>query len=216
MLVETNGQYFSLFYISGVAQNLVLWKKKTFSLILCESRAALYTPKVEEPSVRLSESWHMRQAQRAVSIDNISFITSAMEDRHHSASKDNNSNFSTLNNSNHSSHINHNHNSNNYHNNNNSNHKTNNDDNRNNNNSNHNTINQTSTTTTTTTNTNTNTNINHNTPINASTDNLHKASDDDSDNIIPWRAQLRKTNSRLSLIGWTDDRMHRCETVLRF
>lgn len=126
----------------------------------------------------------MRQAQRAVSIDNISFITSAMEDRHHSASKD--SNFSTLNNSNHShnyhnsSNTSNNINGNNYHNNNN-NHKTNNDDIRNN----HNTINQT----------------NHNTPINASTDNLHKASDDEPDNIIPWRAQLRKTNSRLSLIG---------------
>ncbi|XP_031629499.1 homeobox protein 5 isoform X3 [Contarinia nasturtii] len=169
-------------------------------------KAALYTPKVEETSVRLSESWHMRQAQRAVSIDNISFITSAMEDRHNSASKDINSNFSTLNNSNHSSHINHN--SNNYHNNNNnnSNHKTNNDDIRNNNN-NHNTINNnqtsntiTTTTTTITTNTNINNN-NHNTPINASTDNLHKASDDEPDNIIPWRAQLRKTNSRLSLIG---------------
>lgn len=26
-------------------------------------------------------------------------------------------------------------------------------------------------------------------------------SDDESENIIPWRAQLRKTNSKLSLIG---------------
>lgn len=165
------------------------------------NRAALYTPKIEEPSVRLSESWHMRQAQRAVSIDNISFITSAMEDRHHSTSKD--SNFSTLNsNHSHNSHTSNNnyHNTNNNNNNNNNingngnangngnnnsnnnniNHKTN-DDIRNN----HNTINHT----------------NHNTPINASTDNLHKASDDEPDNIIPWRAQLRKTNSRLSLIG---------------
>ncbi|XP_055298609.1 putative uncharacterized protein DDB_G0277255 isoform X5 [Sitodiplosis mosellana] len=158
-------------------------------------KAALYTPKVEEPSVRLSESWHMRQAQRAVSIDNISFITSAMEDRHHSATKDN-SNFSTLSNNN-SNHSYNNHNNSNYHNNNhnnnsnsinsngNGNHKTNNDDIRNIHN-----------------NTNNQTNNNHNTnPINASTDNLHKASDDEPDNIIPWRAQLRKTNSRLSLIG---------------
>lgn len=35
----------------------------------------------------------------------------------------------------------------------------------------------------------------------ASTDNLHKNSDDEQENIIPWRAQLRKTNSRLSLVG---------------
>lgn len=35
----------------------------------------------------------------------------------------------------------------------------------------------------------------------ASTDNLNKQSDDEQENIIPWRAQLRKTNSRLSLVG---------------
>lgn len=30
---------------------------------------------------------------------------------------------------------------------------------------------------------------------------LKTESDDESQNIIPWRAQLRKTNSKLSLIG---------------
>lgn len=30
---------------------------------------------------------------------------------------------------------------------------------------------------------------------------LKSESDDESENIIPWRAQLRKTNSKLSLIG---------------
>lgn len=35
----------------------------------------------------------------------------------------------------------------------------------------------------------------------ASTDNLNKQSDDEQENIIPWRAHLRKTNSRLSLVG---------------
>lgn len=34
-----------------------------------------------------------------------------------------------------------------------------------------------------------------------STDNIYKQSDEEQENIIPWRAQLRKTNSRLSLVG---------------
>lgn len=47
-----------------------------------------------------------------------------------------------------------------------------------------------------------NSNGNHITHCNhSSNDNLHKASDDEQEHIIPWRAQLRKTNSRLSLIG---------------
>lgn len=149
----------------------------------------------------------MRQTQRAVSIDNISFITSAMEDRHHSTAKD--SNFSTLNNSNHSNHSHNNtshnsNNSNNYH----TNHKTN-DDMRNNNHSNHNTLTHQNNNTT-------NPNNNHSTPINASTDNLHKASDDEPDHIIPWRAQLRKTNSRLSLVGWSDSEWQSFKSFKKF
>lgn len=138
----------------------------------------------------------MRHAQRAVSIDNISFISSAADDRHLNSTLSKDNNFSTLNNNNNSNYTHMNHNTNNYHH---INHKnTNNDEaatstnirngncsnnhNNNNNHSNHH-------------------NQNTTTPVNASIDSLHKASDDEPENIIPWRAQLRKTNSRLSLIG---------------
>lgn len=179
------------------------------SFVLKSIRAALYTPKVEEQTTRLSESWHLRHAQRAVSIDNISFISSAMEDRHHSAiisSVTPKENFSTLN-SQHSNHstnnFKHNHKNSNNHDddtasnasqttatvngtngrnvNGNSSNGTHNHNNHSHSGSNNNTM----------------SNLSH---MHASTDNLHKASDDE-DNIIPWRAQLRKTNSRLSLIG---------------
>lgn len=155
----------------------------------------------------MSESWrqNMRHAQRAVSIDNISFISNAVDDRHHlnqhsntsTLAKDNN--FSTLSN-NHSTNLN-NHITNTYH--------QYNTTTTTNNNNHMKTINNNNEDTVNIRNGNcinnnhcTNYQSNHQTnPINASTDNLNKASDDEPDNIIPWRAQLRKTNSRLSLIG---------------
>lgn len=152
----------------------------------------MYTPKIEEPSARMNESWNMRHAQRAVSIDNISFVSNAADDRHSNTStlaKDNN--FSALSN--------HNHNTNNYHHHNH--HPTKNNNNNNNKNNNINNNNNDDKTVMRNNSSNQQQQQQSNNPINASTDNLHKASDDDSDNIIPWRAQLRKTNSRLSLIG---------------
>lgn len=116
-------------------------------------RATIYTPKIEEPQQRLSDTWHLRHAQRAMSIDNISFIscsssnngdtapstsTAMVKDNHHATDKN------ELNN-------------------------------------------------------------------NCSMENLNKYEpkrdvqrdnvDHEQENIIPWRAQLRKTNSRLSLVG---------------
>lgn len=70
-------------------------------------RATLYTPKVEDTATRMSETWNMRQAQRAVSIDNISFIANAASDERHSTLSKDNVAFSTLNNSHHSHHSNH-------------------------------------------------------------------------------------------------------------
>lgn len=151
----------------------------------------MYTPKVEEPSARMNESWNMRHAQRAVSIDNISFVSNAADERH--------SNTSTLNKDNNFSALsNHNHNTNNYHHHNH--HSTKNNNTNTNTNTTNNNINNNNDDKTLMRNNNSNQQQSNN-PINASTDNLHKASDDDTDNIIPWRAQLRKTNSRLSLIG---------------
>lgn len=113
-------------------------------LKLCHfTRATIYTPKIEEPQQRLSDTWHLRHAQRAMSIDNISFICSNDDNAPSTsnATKDNHSNDKTeLNN-------------------------------------------------------------------NCSMENLNKYEtkrdnvDHEQENIIPWRAQLRKTNSRLSLVG---------------
>lgn len=101
-------------------------------------RTSIYTPKVEDHS-RLSESWHLRHAKRAMSIDNISFISCAVEE---------NQKESHMNGNGDQHHHHH------------------------------------------------NESMKH-----ASTDNLSKQSDEEQENIIPWRAQLRKTNSRLSLVG---------------
>lgn len=155
----------------------------------CLFRAAIYTPKVEDHS-RLSESWHLRHAQRAVSIDNISFISCAMDEKHSVSSNSKNA-FSTLNGGSSTNGHPHHHSSNgNYAGGTTTNgNGTINDDSataaivRNGNGSNDTTYSHSS-------------NNKH-----ASTDNLHRNSDDEQDNIIPWRAQLRKTNSRLSLVG---------------
>lgn len=102
-------------------------------------RATVYTPRVEESS-RLSNSW--RLAQRAMSIDNISFLPSGTDDKTLSNKENTNGHEESP------------------------------------------AVNGTS--------------------MNGSVEqNLHKdqAQQDENENIIPWRAQLRKTNSRLSLIG---------------
>ncbi|XP_055710515.1 caskin-1 isoform X2 [Phlebotomus papatasi] len=102
-------------------------------------KATVYTPRVEESS-RLSNSW--RLAQRAMSIDNISFLPSGTDDKTLSNKENTNGHEESP------------------------------------------AVNGTS--------------------MNGSIEqNLHKdqAQQDENENIIPWRAQLRKTNSRLSLIG---------------
>lgn len=113
------------------------------------TRATIYTPKIEEPQQRLSDTWHLRHAQRAMSIDNISFISCSSSNNGDNApststpSKDN---------SNHSADK---------------------------------------------------SELNNN----CSMENLNKYEtkrddgEQEQENIIPWRAQLRKTNSRLSLVG---------------
>lgn len=126
------------------------WTIKLISgLFIC--RASIYTPRVEEQATRLSNSWQLRTAQRAMSIDNISFTPTAAimnggalnsilmdsqdkendnEDQQSNREKDSRAESRMTN--------------------------------------------------------------NHD----GSMENLKE-----DDNIIPWRAQLRKTNSRLSLIG---------------
>lgn len=104
----------------------------------------------------------MRTAQRAVSIDNISFMSCTIDDK-----KDN---FATLN----GSHQNQNNGS---------------------------TIAIEPPPSNTSTLNRSQINGNRSTNNHVSTENLNKNSDDEQENIIPWRAQLRKTNSRLSLIG---------------
>ncbi|KAG4074377.1 hypothetical protein HA402_008786 [Bradysia odoriphaga] len=109
-------------------------------------KATIYTPKIEEPQQRLSDTWHLRHAQRAMSIDNISFI---------SCSSSNNGD------------------------------------------------NAPSTSTATKDNNHSTEKIESNN--NCSMENLNKyetkRDEQEQENIIPWRAQLRKTNSRLSLVG---------------
>ncbi|GAB0094028.1 uncharacterized protein DMENIID0001_092390 [Sergentomyia squamirostris] len=103
-------------------------------------KATVYTPRVEESS-RLSNSW--RLAQRAMSIDNISFVPSGVDEKNLNNKENTNGH----------------------------------DD---------------------------NTPIVNGNSMNGSMEqNLHKEppQQDENENIIPWRAQLRKTNSRLSLIG---------------
>lgn len=101
-------------------------------------RQTIYTPRVEEHS-NLTNTWRLRNNQRAVSIDNISFMSPC--DEFKVTNKENQlseSNYSERNESN-----------------------------------------------------------------NVSTENLNvkERQKVDDDNIIPWRAHLRKTNSRLSLVG---------------
>ncbi|KAJ6637779.1 Espin [Pseudolycoriella hygida] len=110
-------------------------------------KATIYTPKIEEPQQRLSDTWHLRHAQRAMSIDNISFISCSS-----SNNDDNAPSTSTAVKGNHSTDK---------------------------------------------------TELNNN----CSMENLNKYEtkrnevEHEQENIIPWRAQLRKTNSRLSLVG---------------
>lgn len=106
-------------------------------------RQSIYTPKVEDHT-RLSESWHLRHAKRAMSIDNISFISCAVEEK----PKENSNGTINGNAGDNHEFVNH-----------------------------------------------------KDLSSAASVDNLNKQSDDEQENIIPWRAQLRKTNSRLSLVG---------------
>ncbi|XP_055682424.1 uncharacterized protein LOC129789571 isoform X3 [Lutzomyia longipalpis] len=101
-------------------------------------KATVYTPRVEESS-RLSNNW--RLAQRAMSIDNISFLPSAIEDKSNNKENTNGHEETPA--------------------------------------------------------------VNGNSMNGSVEQNLHKeqVQQDENENIIPWRAQLRKTNSRLSLIG---------------
>ncbi|XP_062701530.1 uncharacterized protein LOC109421864 isoform X4 [Aedes albopictus] len=149
-------------------------------------KSSIYTPRVEETHRRTTDTWRSRMSQRAMSIDNISF-TSQHEDS--VASRFNKEN--TLNHQHNGSGNHHNGNSNGHHANGNSNNS-------------HNSSN---------TNINGNGSNHHSTRssmenINNKNDYHHPSSnqngnddDDDSEQIIPWRAHLRKTNSRLSLIG---------------
>ncbi|XP_058444698.1 uncharacterized protein LOC131426185 isoform X2 [Malaya genurostris] len=148
-------------------------------------KSSIYTPRVED-SQRRTDTWRSRMSQRAMSIDNISSYTSQHEDSVSSRFNKENSQTSNGNGvSNGNSNGVHHTNGNSHHSNNSS-----------------------------------NTNINGNGSnvqstrssmenINSKSDYHHHSSshpngnddDDDSEQIIPWRAHLRKTNSRLSLIG---------------
>lgn len=155
-------------------------------------RATIYTPKVEDHS-RLSESWHLRHAQRAVSIDNISFIPCTMDDKH-SVSSSSKDAFSTLN----GSSSNNGHQQQHHH----TNGNTTNGSTTNGNSTANDDVSTATSSTARIGNGSNGTTYTHNSNNrHASTDNLHKNSDDEQENIIPWRAQLRKTNSRLSLVG---------------
>lgn len=105
------------------------------------NRASLYTPKVEDHT-RLTETWRLKNNQRAVSIDNISFIscTTSIDDKENENGKIESMNSPT----------------------------------------------------------------NPDAPMDnqdISQNETANKNENADENIIPWRAQLRKTNSRLSLIG---------------
>ncbi|XP_062536879.1 uncharacterized protein LOC134205563 isoform X2 [Armigeres subalbatus] len=148
-------------------------------------KSSIYTPRVEETQ-RRTDTWRSRMSQRAMSIDNISF-TSQHEDSVGSRfNKENNLNNQHNGNGSHQNGT-----SNGHHANGGSNHS----------------------------NSSSNTNINgsgsHQHSTRSSMENINNKNDyhhhstnqngndddDDSEQIIPWRAHLRKTNSRLSLIG---------------
>ncbi|XP_065087053.1 dentin sialophosphoprotein isoform X2 [Ochlerotatus camptorhynchus] len=148
-------------------------------------KSSIYTPRVEE-NQRRTDTWRSRMSQRAMSIDNISY-TSQHEDSVGSRfNKENNHKNQQNGNSNHQ-----NENSNGHHANGNNNHSNN----------------------SSSTNINGSGSNHHSTRssmenINNKNDYYHHSSnqngnddDDESEQIIPWRAHLRKTNSRLSLIG---------------
>ncbi|CAD7091542.1 unnamed protein product [Hermetia illucens] len=104
-------------------------------------KASLYTPKVEDHT-RLTETWRLKNNQRAVSIDNISFIscTTSIDDKENDNGKIESMNSPT----------------------------------------------------------------NPDAPMDnqdISQNETANKNENADENIIPWRAQLRKTNSRLSLIG---------------
>jgi hypothetical protein len=107
-------------------------------------KATVYTPRIDEHS-RITNTWRLRNVQRAMSIDNISFISTSDHDLSSPTSTAIKSNREHLTNGNH----------------------------------------------------------HHNQSVNSSMENLskHENSNNNNENIIPWRAQLRKTNSRLSLVG---------------
>ncbi|XP_055389695.1 probable serine/threonine-protein kinase cdc7 isoform X2 [Condylostylus longicornis] len=137
-------------------------------------KATIYTPRVEESS-RITDTWRLKNTQRAVSIDNINFSCSTtittMNSNGVIGNSDNSEKIEINNNSNANQSTDYNSNDNN--------------DNKNNQHNNNNTNNN-------------NSNYNSNNVNNCSNINTEN---DENENIIPWRAQLRKTNSRLSLIG---------------
>ncbi|XP_055526663.1 uncharacterized protein LOC129719188 isoform X1 [Wyeomyia smithii] len=149
-------------------------------------KSSIYTPRVEEHQ-RRTDTWRSRMSQRAMSIDNISF-TSQQEDSHVGSrfNKENNLNNNQHNGANGA-------NSNGLHVNGNSNYSNN----------------------SSIANVNGNGGSNH-PSVRGSMENINSKNDyhqnssshtngndddDESEQIIPWRAHLRKTNSRLSLIG---------------
>lgn len=136
-----------------------------FFFLLIFFRATTYTPRIEE-NCRVSDTWRMKNSQRAVSIDNISFIScstpSIMNNNDNNKENNKNGNDSLI---------------------------KNNEQPIMNGITNHNNDNG-----------NTNGNGNHTTGSSSKINNSNN-NEDEHENIIPWRAQLRKTNSRLSLIG---------------
>ncbi|XP_058817286.1 uncharacterized protein LOC131680582 isoform X2 [Topomyia yanbarensis] len=155
-------------------------------------KSSIYTPRVED-SQRRTDTWRSRMSQRAMSIDNISY-TSQHEDSVGSRfNKENNNNQHTNGNgvvsngtsgSNNGVH----HTNGNSHHSNNSNSST---TNMNGNGSNHQSTRSSME----------NINSKNDYHQHSSSHPNGNDDDDDSEQIIPWRAHLRKTNSRLSLIG---------------
>lgn len=133
------------------SQELVLLESSS-NQFLTTSRATIYTPRVEDQNTRLSNSWQLRTAQRAMSIDNISFTPTSMHNMGLMSSISNGFHDKENNNCDDSE---------------------------------------------------LGSEMGKESRAESRMNNDHGSSENlkEDENIIPWRAQLRKTNSRLSLIG---------------
>ncbi|XP_038107460.1 uncharacterized protein LOC6050775 isoform X3 [Culex quinquefasciatus] len=156
-------------------------------------KSSIYTPRVEETTRRTTDTWRSRMNQRAMSIDNISFTpSSSSASNHHNDptstsstlamvsarfNKENNNNSNNSNSNGGGSANGHHHHANGNGNGSNSSSNTN--------------INGLST----------RSSMENLSVVNGKNGAGNGDDEDESEQIIPWRAHLRKTNSRLSLIG---------------